>query len=235
MTETETEQVEQVRPEVVIDRQLADIYGRAQKVNAIRAGLHARFLHYAGAKKLGRYRWDMTGDEARIATGVKLAEGKFVSYEVRNVEDAVRQWNGSVVDLAKLLVEREPLELAYFANPWSRFFLVNGGHIHASQQCHTLRPTTQIGWLPELSGLTEGDAVQAHGTILCSHCFPTAPVEWCVGPVKTGQCPGVDQPAVDKTPVRGWPPKVYGVCAGCGQRFTVNGNGKPRSHKPKAG
>ena len=54
-------------------------------------------------------------------------------------------------------------------------------HIHSSTSCHTLRPTTKIGWLPELSGLTESDAVDEWGEILCSHCFPSAPVAWTIG------------------------------------------------------
>ncbi|MDQ1041504.1 hypothetical protein QFZ75_008006 [Streptomyces sp. V3I8] len=82
---------------------------------------------------------------------------------------------------------------------WSRFFLVNNtnGHIHKTTSpvgCHTLHWNTDIGWLPDLSGLTEADAVKAHGTILCSVCFPSAPVEWTVGkaPADT-ECPGSRQ------------------------------------------
>lgn len=61
---------------------------------------------------------------------------------------------------------------------WSRFFMVHGGHIHATMGCSTCRATTLFGWLPQLSGLSEADAVAAHGATLCTKCFPTAPVEW---------------------------------------------------------
>lgn len=64
---------------------------------------------------------------------------------------------------------------------WSRFFLVHGGHIHSSMDCSTcnngLTPT-QFGWLPQLSGLNEVDAVAEQGAILCTVCFPMAPVEY---------------------------------------------------------
>lgn len=62
---------------------------------------------------------------------------------------------------------------------WSRFFIVNnaGGHIHWTMSCSTCYPTTDFGWLPNLSGLTEADAVEEWGGILCSVCFPSAPVE----------------------------------------------------------
>lgn len=64
---------------------------------------------------------------------------------------------------------------------WSRFFLVNAGHIHRSMSCSSCnkgRSATVFSWLPELSGLTEADAVAAHGAHLCTVCFPTAPTEW---------------------------------------------------------
>jgi len=71
------------------------------------------------------------------------------------------------------------LEAAYTG--WSRFFLVtsSSGHIHSSMHCTTCRPTTTYGWLPELSGETEAEAVKAHGPSLCSVCFPGAPVDMC--------------------------------------------------------
>ena len=63
---------------------------------------------------------------------------------------------------------------------WQRFFLVE--HIHRSQHCSSFRPTTRVGWLPDVSGLTEGEAVAEHGAILCTICFPSAPVEYTKGP-----------------------------------------------------
>lgn len=66
---------------------------------------------------------------------------------------------------------------------WSRFFLVkaSNGHIHSSMNCHSTFPSTMWAWLPELSGLTEADAVEAYGGILCTHCFPSAPTDWTTG------------------------------------------------------
>jgi hypothetical protein len=66
---------------------------------------------------------------------------------------------------------------------WSRFFLVTNvnGHIHSGTNCSTCRWDTSFAWLPELSGLTEADAVEEYGEILCSICFPSAPVEWTNG------------------------------------------------------
>jgi hypothetical protein len=88
---------------------------------------------------------------------------------------------------------------------WSRFFLVqaSNGHIHKSMWCTTCFPTTQYAWLPELSGLTEDEAVAEYGGILCSICFPSAPVEWTTGTNKKDAQRKADEAAmkaIAKTP-----------------------------------
>jgi hypothetical protein len=82
---------------------------------------------------------------------------------------------------------------------WARFTVVPGGHIHTWDGCHTLRWDTDVRWLPELSGLTEADAVEAHGEILCSHCFPSAPVSWTNGVSKQSKADKALK-AIAKTP-----------------------------------
>ena len=66
---------------------------------------------------------------------------------------------------------------------WSRFFLVNnkGGHIHSSTACSTCNYRTSFSWLTNLAAMTSEDAVEEFGAILCSICFPGAPVEWTNG------------------------------------------------------
>jgi hypothetical protein len=119
---------------------------------------------------------------------------------------------------------------------WTRFFLVTSsdGHIHNSTSCSTCRPSTTYSWLPELSGLTEADAVTARGMILCSVCFPSAPVEWTVGrtkPAKPGQCAGGT--AVDGSTFDRWT-GTYGTCPTCGeQALMVKLDGTMRAHKDK--
>lgn len=71
---------------------------------------------------------------------------------------------------------------------WARFWLVTSsenGHVHRTTGCFTCRPRTKFALLPELSGLGESDAVESQGSILCSVCFPTAPVEWTNGEAKS--------------------------------------------------
>ena len=69
---------------------------------------------------------------------------------------------------------------------WSRYFLVmsSNGHIHSHMDCstcHNGRGRTVFGWLTDMSGLTEADAVSEYGGILCTVCYPTAPTEWTEG------------------------------------------------------
>ena len=56
---------------------------------------------------------------------------------------------------------------------WNRFFLVQ--HLHNTMYCSSFRRNTQLGWMPEISGLSEEEAVAEYGSDLCTKCFTTAP------------------------------------------------------------
>ena len=120
---------------------------------------------------------------------------------------------------------------------WSRFFLVTntGGHIHSSMSCSTCRPTTDFGWLPELSGLDQKAAVDAEGARLCSVCFPDAPVEWQEGyyaeeaaKKAASKCKGSG--TSDYSGTQG---KRYQKCNACGEVVSITSRGLMRAHKPK--
>lgn len=108
----------------------------------------------------------------------------YLASQLKKIED---RRAAAVDDIAKLTEEAKPLEAIYAdEGGWSRFFLVTNtnGHIHADTSCSTCYATTLFSWLPELSGLTEADAVESYGEILCSVCFPSAPAEWTNGESK---------------------------------------------------
>jgi hypothetical protein len=120
---------------------------------------------------------------------------------------------------------------------WSRFFLVK--HIHNSMYCPSFRPTTKIGWLPDVSGLTEAEAVKEHGTTLCTKCFPTAPVELTTPQADPTVCPGSGGP-YDHEKLTGRERAHYypaGTCPVCGAytALTARFSGKLRKHKIKEG
>lgn len=120
-----------------------------------------------------RRSWNGTLDEA-IDTLTDMGDDLAVHTSYRASEILAK--------LATLTEAQLAAEAAYVAaqdeyEGWSRFFLVVGGHIHSTMGCHTCYPTTEFGWLPALSGLTEADAVAVYGGVLCSICYPSAPVE----------------------------------------------------------
>lgn len=116
----------------------------------------------------------------------RIADHEIPAYDQDRADHAVTEYQRkmAVRDNANTLVELSHAEWRDNGR-WSRFFLVHGGHIHSSTWCSSLRITTEISWLPELSGETEKEAVDAYGSTLCTKCFPSAPVEWTVGKVKT--------------------------------------------------
>ena len=70
----------------------------------------------------------------------------------------------------------EPLEAIYRAEPWTRFFLVPGGHLHSNRRCSSFRWNTRIMWLPQYSGHTEAEIVALAGEKACTICYRSAPV-----------------------------------------------------------
>lgn len=60
---------------------------------------------------------------------------------------------------------------------WTRAWAVPNGHVHNSRQCDTCYPTTEFGWLPQVSGLNETEIVELAGERACTRCYPSAPVD----------------------------------------------------------
>lgn len=76
---------------------------------------------------------------------------------------------------AQVAAEMAPLEAQYTG--WTRAFVVPEGHVHSSMRCSTCRPTTEFGWVTELSGATEAEIIEAAGSRACTVCYPNAPVD----------------------------------------------------------
>lgn len=127
---------------------------------------------------------------------------------------------------------------------WSRFFMVPGGHIHSSMDCSTCNKNgnlTRFGWLPTLSGSTEAACVAEHGALLCTVCFPSAPVEWTNfyeeqdRAKKAARCTGSGQFMDSSLPSRtGFYSGNWATCSECGDRVSITSLGKIRAHKPQA-
>jgi hypothetical protein len=124
---------------------------------------------------------------------------------------------------------------------WTRFYVVMGGHIHSSMACSTcnkMGKATRFGWLPERSGQSEAEALESlvtesHKTVLCSVCFPTAPVAWTVVRQDDSVCKGSgtwDYKEGGKQRL-GFYTGNYATCAHCDTPQTVLRGGKFRKHK----
>lgn len=218
----------------------------------VRANNAANDIHRAAGdteRRLGRGRsseltWTMTLADATtaaeaVAGGNVESLGPIAAWRLerapQRAADALAAHKAArdAVTAARAVVEQ--LEEVWLTHgQWSRFFVVQGGHIHSSTMCHSLRLTTRIGWLPDLSGESEADAVAAYGTVLCSKCFPSAPVEWTTKapkPLDPSECPG-SRKYVPGANLRLCSPR--GTCPECGQHVSVTSTAKARKHdRPK--
>lgn len=177
-----------------IDTQLADIYSRAgQAEGNVQAA--ATNLHYALGERAryvtrSRREWPTTTAEALTACRAR-GDARTNFAGGYTFADLAARYDAAVAALAAVEAEADPLNAEYVRRGrWSRFFLVqnNGGHIHSSMSCKTCNRggnRTRFEWMPALSGLTMEQAI-AHfdraAHILCTVCFPAAPVEWTVRP-----------------------------------------------------
>lgn len=88
------------------------------------------------------------------------------------------------MSLAGIVTVIDHKEETYRADPWKRYIeCINAdGHIHSWWGCKTLNRgavATSLAWRTELSGVSTAEAVDTLGPMLCTVCFPSAPVDWC--------------------------------------------------------
>lgn len=97
-----------------------------------------------------------------------------------------REARSALDKLAEARAERDAADEAVKAQSalwaqhgcWNRYSVVPGGHIHTNwRDCHTLRDTTTVLWAYQASGDSVDEAIEVYGTVLCTHCYPDAPVE----------------------------------------------------------
>lgn len=224
---------------VATDRKLAEAHASLDTAHARRQSLVDSAHRYVGDEPKVTYRGRQQVRTYRMTDAAAI--------EVARTTGAAKSWNASA--LGHTLAELDKVDAVIRAGRatiaecgqvyidaggWTRFFLVQGGHIHSSMSCSTCNregSLTSFGWLPELSGLTEAEAVAAHGAILCTVCFPSAPVEWTNGreleaaAKKAAQCSGSGRYVQTR--------RRYAACPDCGASTSVTSTGKLRAHKPR--
>jgi hypothetical protein len=168
-----------------VDTALAALYGKLHNAENHVEGAWSQ-IHFAVRDsqvwEYGNRVWKLTNDQALLALVKNIDAGSYGIDLIANLKTKRNDVKGILAEIAKL-------DAIYNAAPWSRFFLVtnNNGHIHSNMNCGTCYSTTRFAWNPELSGKSEADAVAELGEILCSVCFPSAPVAWTAGISKAAQ------------------------------------------------
>lgn len=161
------------------DRALAVAYGRVHDALGERKGRG----RYEGRRYVAG-NWPTSDEEAVVLAEALLADGSAPDWKVGHMRRMLEELAAADTTVLDAHAAFAPLDAEWDRRGgWSRFFLVtnNNGHIHNTTACSTCFATTEFSWLPDLSGSTEEDAVNAHGSLLCSVCFPSAPVEWTLG------------------------------------------------------
>jgi hypothetical protein len=174
------------RYEVEVDTQIVDLYaelsGKGINVDLAESRVRSIVAHaeYGG---WGQYEYIIQLDTGErypfsILKTVELTLGGEIKSTERLI-DAIAEYDEAL--RLFFVTQAELLEWTSQYTGWSRFYLVAGGHIHSSMDCSSCnkgRDATKFIWLPNLSGLTEAEAVEDQGAILCTVCFPSAPVEY---------------------------------------------------------
>lgn len=177
--------------------------------------------------------WTVASKAADLEKAANKSEKVIGQYPAHR-RDAIRSRIANQrFQAANLRVEAEPLRQAAIKfdkdnyTGWTRFYLVQ--HIHNTTHCSSFRPTTRIGWLPDVSGLTEAEAVAAHGETLCTICFPSAPVALTTKAVDPEVCTGTrDHSQPSRT---GYYRGNWATCSDCGQQISLTSTGNLRKHK----
>jgi hypothetical protein len=227
-----------------IDTQIAAAYAdrsRAQAaehsaLNTIHYAIKDRKQYTSGQS--GSFSWATPHIDAIITLNRMIAADTVPHGTVRDAQRALTRLTEAQDAFAAAQDRIADLDAEFAVRGgWTRFFIVTsstGGHIHSSMVCSTCRPSTTYGWLPDVSGQTEAEAVKAHGAILCTVCFPTAPVEWTRGHDKPADthCPGSGTWDYPRDTARlGYCTGNYGVCSHCDTRVTVTASRKLRKHQ----
>jgi hypothetical protein len=227
-----------------IDQELADLYRQAQTAeNSLKAANVQ--LHYALNERQQRQgygrrpTWPTTDAEALELLRAKVADPEYQDVPWgTSPHKALERYEAAVLQLRAIEAQAEPLNDEFQRRGgWSRFFTVqqHNGHIHSSMNCTTCNrgtSATQFGWNPELSGLSEAEAVAKLGPSLCTVCFPSAPVEWTVGRQQTAEEAAADGKCLNRNGVnmKRHGMSLYGDCEACGARGVAATVGGLRKH-----
>jgi hypothetical protein len=242
--------------EVAVDTKIAAAYCIKHEAVATAANAAKMVQSLIPTNLLAKVRFESERRPGHMADGTymsaddvvaALASGKFeVSLAKRhNADDRIARYTSAVA--ARQIASDNYAAEAKNYGGWSRFFLVVssvGGHVHSSMDCSTCnngKDFTDFNWLPELSGLTEADAVASQGAILCTVCYPSAPIHFTNAAELAAQakadasCKGSLTYNYNRETARtGYAYGNAATCNDCGARVTLTKSDKMRRHNKVA-
>jgi hypothetical protein len=118
----------------------------------------------------------------QYAAGVAKGEAgdlRYSTYRPERLDDMTARLTEARRLLAETWAETAPYDAEFVRRGgWTRAWKVTNtnGHVHSTMQCQTCYPTTEFGWLPQVSGMNEAEIVDLAGESACTVCYPTAPV-----------------------------------------------------------
>lgn len=222
-----------------IDSQLAELDRDAHRLEqgvtgavlSIRSSLGQKSKTYGrGAYKVTE--WPTT--EAEAIAALRAMGDAYVGMG-RTADSVIKRYDEAVAKLKANHAEQAPLDAEWERRQWTRFFIVKGGHIHTSRHCSTCnrgKYRTDFGWMPDMSGMAESDALVAlaeRAFILCTVCFPNAPV--LPTAPDTRYCKGSGERPIPGTSRGG--SSIYADCKVCTDRPLITTWGVTRKHKAK--
>lgn len=175
------------------------------------------------------------------ANALDSTAAKYRKYGGKYIEQADDYAQQAHVLRQATIVARAAVEAPFLAEwhargGWTRAYIVPDGHIHKSTSCHSLHPTTIIGWIPEQSGMTEAEIVEAAGVHACTICYPSAPVDALRAALAAakaeGECPGSRTYDHDSSGLMYYSPRAK--CNHCHRTVSATKTGKLRAHKAQA-
>jgi hypothetical protein len=119
--------------------------------------------------------------QSEIQMGLQRAQytldSKYASES--ELDKAVETIKALNAERGELFDEVAPLNEAYRAQRWTRFYLVtnSNGHVHTSTECETCFDDTSFGWLTQFSGTEQDEMGKLSGMDACARCFPNLPAE----------------------------------------------------------
>lgn len=128
--------------------------------------------------------WKLSAEDA-LAKVIDLSKNAEHEWDRRAAAQKLANYQEAVdaYKAATAAVEVQQGEWAAHGQ-WNRYSVVPGGHIHTDlDECHTFRynihgqRTTDVRWAFPVSGDSVEEAIEVYGSALCTHCFPSAPVE----------------------------------------------------------